>query len=194
MEGRGDGFRVAMSALEGDKPPEGPTLAYAIEARQPMFLVNEKGMLLETNTAFSRMVGFPRHQIRGFQLQDLFQGRDAPAWDDLQEKLLRDFQGGVQATLVRKDSSFQNVRLEAVAFDRNMALVWIADPQPRAPWPCAATWTPPCRPRSWAGARRCAWRRTPWAPSSRPSSRSSRRPGTPAPAMPPSGSCWRRSG
>ncbi len=129
VEGRGDGFRVAMSALEGDKPPEGPTLAYAIEARQPMFLVNEKGMLLETNTAFSRMVGFPRHQIRGFQLQDLFQGRDAPAWDDLKEKLLRDFQGGVQATLVRKDSSFQNVRLEAVAFDRNMALVWIADPQ-----------------------------------------------------------------
>jgi PAS domain-containing protein len=128
VEGRGDGFRVAMSALEGNKPAEGPTLAYAIEARQPMFLVNEKGMLLETNTAFSRMVGFPRNQIRGYLLQDLFQGRDAPAWDDLKDKLLRDFKGSVQATLVRKDSSFQNVRLEAVAFDRNMALVWIADP------------------------------------------------------------------
>jgi len=128
VEGRGDGFRVAMSALEGAKPPEGPTLTYAIEARQPMFLVNEKGMLLETNTAFSRMVGFPRHQIRGYHLQDLFQGRDAPAWDALREMLLRDFKGSVQATLVRKDSSFQNVRLEAVAFDRNMALVWIADP------------------------------------------------------------------
>ena len=128
VEGRGDGFRVAMSALEGDKPAEGPTLAYAIEARQPMFLVNEKGMLLETNTAFSRMVGFPRNQIRGYLLQDLFQGRDAPAWDDLREKLLRDFKGSIPATLVRKDSSFQNVRLEAVAFDRNMALVWIADP------------------------------------------------------------------
>jgi PAS domain-containing protein len=128
VEGRGDGFRVAMSALEGDKPPEGPTLTYAIEARQPMFLVNEKGMLLETNTAFSRLVGFPRHQIRGYLLQDLFQGRDAPAWDALREKLLREFKGSVQATLVRKDSSFQNVRLEAVAFDHNMALVWIADP------------------------------------------------------------------
>jgi PAS domain-containing protein len=130
VEGRGDGFRVALSALEGKKPPEGPTLTYAIEARQPMFLVNEKGMLMETNTAFSRMVGFPRHQIRGYLLQDLFQGRDAPAWDDLKEKLLRDFKGSVHATLVRKDSSFQNVRLEAVAFDRNMALVWIVDPQP----------------------------------------------------------------
>jgi hypothetical protein len=130
VEGRGDGFRVAMSALEGNKPPEGPTLAYAIEARQAMFLVNEKGMLLESNTAFSRRVGLPRNQIRGYLLQDLFQGRDAPAWDDLQEKLRRDDKGSVQATLVRKDSSFQNVRLEAVAFDRNMALVWIADPQP----------------------------------------------------------------
>ena len=130
VEGRGDGFRVAMAALEGDKPAEGPSLAYAIEARQPMFLVNEKGMLLETNTAFSRLVGFPRNQIRGFLLQDLFQGRDAPAWEDLQEKLRRDFKGSAQATLVRKDSSFQNVRLEAVAFDRNLALVWIADPQP----------------------------------------------------------------
>jgi len=129
VEGRGDGFRVAMSALEGDKPPEGPTLTYAIEARQAMFLVNEKGMLLESNTAFSRMVGFPRNQMRGYLLQDLFQGRDAPAWEDLQEKLRRDFKGSVQATLVRKDSSFQNVRLEAVAFDRNLALVWIADPQ-----------------------------------------------------------------
>jgi hypothetical protein len=128
VEGRGDGFRVAMAALEGDKPAEGPSLAYAIEARQPMFLVNEKGMLLETNTAFSRMVGFPRNQIRGYLLQDLFQGRDAPAWDDLKEKLLRDFKGSIPATLVRKDSSFQNVRLEAVAFDRNMALVWIVDP------------------------------------------------------------------
>jgi PAS domain-containing protein len=130
VEGRGDGFRVALSALEGDKPPEGLSLTYAIEARQPMFLVNEKGMLLETNTAFSRMVGFPRNQIRGYLLQDLFQGRDAPAWEDLKEKLLRDFKGSARALLVRKDSSFQNVLLEAVAFDRNMALVWIADPAP----------------------------------------------------------------
>jgi len=130
VEGRGNGFRVALSALEGSKPPEGPTLTYAIEARQPMFLVNEKGMLLEANTAFSRLVGLPRSQIRGYQLQDLFQGREAPAWEDLQEKLRRDFRGSVQTTLVRKDSSFQSARLEAVAFDRNLALVWIADPRP----------------------------------------------------------------
>jgi PAS domain-containing protein len=130
VEGRGDGFRVAMSALEGDKPPEGPTLAYALEARQPMFLVNEKGMLLESNSAFSRLVGFPRHQLRGYRIGDLFQGAEAPAWETLRELLLRDFKGGVRATLVRKDSSFQAVALEAVAFDRNMALVWIADPAP----------------------------------------------------------------
>jgi hypothetical protein len=130
VEGRGDGFRVALSVLEGDKPPEGPTLVYALEARQPMFLVNEKGMLLETNTAFSRMVGFPRPQIRGYLLQDLFQGREAPAWDTLKDMLVRDFKGSVRAVLVRKDSSFLNVVLEAVAFDRNLALVWIADPAP----------------------------------------------------------------
>lgn len=130
VEGRGDGFRVAMSALEGDKPPDGPPLAYALEGRQPMFLVSEKGMLLETNTAFSRLVGMPRHQLRGYLLQDLFQGREAPAWDTLRDMLLRDFKGSVRAILVRKDSSFQNVTLEAVAFDRNMALVWIVDPAP----------------------------------------------------------------
>ena len=130
VEGRGDGFRVALSALEGAKTPEGPALAYAIDARQPMFLVNEKGMLLESNNAFSRMVGLPRHQLRGHLLQDLFQGREAPAWDGLKEKLLRDFKGVARATLVCQDSSFQNVLLEAVAFDRNLALVWIADPAP----------------------------------------------------------------
>jgi hypothetical protein len=130
VEGRGDGFRVALSALEGDKPPEGKALTYALEARQPMFLVNEKGMLLESNSAFSRQVGFPRHQLRGYLLQDLFQGGEAPVWDTLRDLLLRDYKGSVRAILVRKDSSFQNVVLEAVAFDRNMALGWIVDPSP----------------------------------------------------------------
>ena len=130
VEGRGNGLKIALSALERDRPAEGPALAYVIEARQPMFLVNEKGMLLETNTAFSRLVGVPRHQMKGYQLQDLFQGRDAPAWDELKEQLLRDSWAGAQATLVRKDSSFQAVRLEAVAFDRNLALVWIAGTEP----------------------------------------------------------------
>jgi PAS domain-containing protein len=130
VEGRGDGFRTALSALEGDKPAEGPTLAYAIEARQPMLLVNEKGILLETNTAFSRIVGLPRHQMKGFQVHDLFQGVDTPTWETLRAQLLQDSRGSAQATLVRRDSSFQGVRLEAVAFDRNMALVWIADSAP----------------------------------------------------------------
>lgn len=130
VEGRGDGFRTALSALEGDRPPEGPTLAYAIEARQPMFLVNEKGMLLETNTAFSRLVGLPRYQMKGFLVQDLFQGQEAPTWDSLRAELLQDSRGRAVATLVRRDSGFQTVRLEAVAFDRNMALVWIADTGP----------------------------------------------------------------
>lgn len=130
VEGRADGLRVALSALEGDKPPEGPALAYVIDARQAMLLVNEKGRVLETNTAFSRLVGLPRHQMKGYQIQDLFQGREAPTWEDLREQLLKDSRGSSLATLVRKDSSFQSVKLEAVAFDRNLALVWIADALP----------------------------------------------------------------
>jgi len=130
VEGRGDGLRTALSALERDLPPEGPTLAYAIEARQPMFLVNDKGVLLETNTAFSRLVGLPRHQMKGFQVQDLFQGADTPAWEALRAQLLQESRGAVTATLVRRDSSFARARLEAVTFDRNIALVWIADRTP----------------------------------------------------------------
>lgn len=130
VEGRGDGLRTALSALERDQPGEGPTLAYAIEARQPMILVNDKGMLLESNTAFSRLVDLPRHQMRGFLVQDLFQGSDAPAWEALRTLLLQEGHAWAPATLVRRDSSFLAVRLEAVAFDRNMALVWISDPAP----------------------------------------------------------------
>jgi PAS domain-containing protein len=129
VEGRGEGIRVALSALEGDQPPEGPALLYVIEGRQPMFLVNEKGLLLESNTAFSRLSGLARHQMKGYQLQDLFQGQDHAPWDELRDQLLQEHRGSVQATLVHRDSTFQNVKLEAVAFDRNMALVWIADPQ-----------------------------------------------------------------
>ncbi|BDU76833.1 PAS domain-containing protein [Mesoterricola sediminis] len=130
VEGRGDGLRTALSALEGDQPPEGPTLAYAIEARQPMFLVNEKGFLLETNTAFSRLVGLPRHQMKGFQVQDLFQGAETPVWEDLRRQLLQDARGSAAATLVRRDATFAPAGLEAVAFDRNLALVWVVDKAP----------------------------------------------------------------
>jgi hypothetical protein len=130
VEGRGDGLRVAMSAIERARPPEGPALAYAIDARQPMFLVNEKGMLMESNNPFSRLVGLQRHQLRGHLLDNLFQGREAPAWEVLKESLQREQKGSTRATLVRNDASFRNVHLEAVAFDRNLALVWIADPAP----------------------------------------------------------------
>ena len=130
VEGRGDGIRVALSALEGDQGPDSPALLYVIEGRQPMLLVNQKGLLLECNTAFSRMVGLARHQMKGYQLQDLFQGQDTGPWELLRAQLLQEHRGAVQSTLVHRDSSFQSVRLEAVAFDRNMALVWIADPTP----------------------------------------------------------------
>lgn len=129
VEGRGEGVRVALSALERDRPPEAPALLYVIEARQPMLLVNEKGLLLESNTAFSRLSGLARHQMKGYQLQDFFQGQDGAPWEHLRDQLLREHRGTVPATLVHRDSTFIQVRLEAVAFDRNMALVWIADSQ-----------------------------------------------------------------
>jgi len=130
VEGRGEGIRVALSALEGDQPADAPPLVYVIEARQPMLLVDDKGLLLESNTAFSRLAGLARHQMKGYQLHDFFQGQAEAPWERLREQLLRDHRGAVRATLVHRDSSFQSVQLEAVAFDRNMALVWIADPTP----------------------------------------------------------------
>ena len=130
VEGRGEGIRVALSALEGDLPADAPPLLYVIEARQPMLLVNEKGLLLESNTAFSRLSGMARHQMKGYQFHDFFQGQAEAPWEHLRDQLLQDHRGTVRATLVHRDSSFQSVQLEAVAFDRNMALVWIADPTP----------------------------------------------------------------
>jgi PAS domain-containing protein len=130
VEGRGDGFRVALSALESDLPAPGPALAYRIEAQQPILLLDERGLIFEANEAFARLVGLQRHQIRGFELEALLQGGERGVWDNLRQQLLRDAFGAVAATLVRKDGGFQEVALEAAAFDRNMALVWVVAEAP----------------------------------------------------------------
>lgn len=125
VEGRGDGFRVALSALESDLPAPGPALAYRIEAQQPILLLDDRGLIFEANEAFARLVGLERHQIRGFEIEALLQGSERGVWGNLRQQLLRDACGTVAATLVRKDGGFQDVALEAAAFDRNMALVWV---------------------------------------------------------------------
>jgi len=130
VEGRGDGFRIALSALESNLPPEGVHLSYRIEAQQPILLLDDRGLILEGNEAFARLVGVQRHQLRGFDLQGMFQGRDRGVWESLRQQLLKRAHGSATATLVRPDSSFQEVLLETVAFDRNMALVWISDLSP----------------------------------------------------------------
>ncbi len=130
VEGRGDGFRVALSALESDLPAPGPALGYRIEAQQPILLLDERGLIFEANEAFARLVGLQRHQIRGFEVEALFQGGERGVWGNLRQQLLRDACGEVSATLVRKDGGFQEVALEAAAFDRNMALVWVVAGSP----------------------------------------------------------------
>lgn len=130
VEGRGDGFRVALSALESDQPAAGPALGYRIETQQAILLLDERGLIFEANEAFARLVGLQRHQIRGFEVEALFQGGERGVWETLRQQLLREAWGEVPATLVRKDGGFEQVVLEAAAFDRNMALVWVAAPMP----------------------------------------------------------------
>jgi PAS domain-containing protein len=126
VEGRGDGFRTALSLLESDAKVDGPALAYGIESRQPVLLLDEKGVVLEANGAFGRRVGLARHQLRGYALKDLMQGRSAGAWEDLLEQLNRSGRGSTTATLVRPDGTFGDLELQAAAFDKNMALAWVA--------------------------------------------------------------------
>lgn len=92
-------------------------------------MLDERGLIFEANEAFARLVGLQRHQIRGFEVEALFQGGER-GLDQLRQQLLRDACGEVTATLVRKDGGFQEVALEAAAFDRNMALVWVAAATP----------------------------------------------------------------
>lgn len=126
VEGRGDGFKMTLAMLEKLDVPENRSLAYGIEAQQPMLLVNEKGEVLESNGPFGRLVGMPRHQLLGYDLVALFQGQDRTVWEDLRSKLQKDGRGRTDATLVSQEGAFQDVVLEAAPFDRNMALVWVA--------------------------------------------------------------------
>lgn len=126
VEGRGDGFRTALSVLERDAAVDRPSLAYGIESPQPVLLLDEKGVVLEANGAFGRLVGMARHQLRGYALKDLMQGRSAGAWEDLLGQLNRAGRGSTTATLVRADGTFGDLELQAAAFDRNMALAWVS--------------------------------------------------------------------
>lgn len=127
VEGRGDAVRTALTALDVGEKPEGPSLLYGIESEQAMLLVNDSGAIAESNGAFSHMVGLPRHEVRGLPLSAMLQGQDASTWDDLRQQLVQQGRGRTASALVHKDGAFQDVQLEAVAFDRNMALVWISD-------------------------------------------------------------------
>ncbi len=127
VEGRGDAMRTALAALDVSEKPQGPSLLYGIESQQPILLVNDAGMVLESNGAFSHLVGLPRHELRGFMISAMLQGQDVSAWDDLREQLLKHNRGRTVGALVRRDGAFQDVQLEAVPFDRNMALVWISN-------------------------------------------------------------------
>ncbi|MBL0209655.1 MAG: PAS domain-containing protein [Holophagaceae bacterium] len=127
VEGRGDAVRTALTALDVGEKPEGPSLLYGIESEQPMLLVNDSGAIAESNGAFSHLVGLPRHEVRGLPLSAMLQGQDASTWDDLRQQLIQRGRGRTASALVHKDGAFQDVQLEAVPFDRNMALMWISD-------------------------------------------------------------------
>ncbi len=128
VEGRAQGLRLALGLLDQAPAPEAPGLAYGLDPRQPQWLVDAKGRVLESNGPFSRLVGLPRHRLRGYGMDALFQGAEAPVWEALHEQLLHRGSGSLRATQVSEDGTFREVRVEATPFDRGMALVWIADP------------------------------------------------------------------
>jgi len=130
VEGRGDSLRTALSLLDRGEKPEGPALAYAMDATQPMLLVNEKGLVMEANGPLARAVGLPRHQMRGYALDALIQGEGLPVWEDLRTQLMQHGCGKAGGTLSDSEGGWSPVQLEAVSFDRNLALVWIAAPDP----------------------------------------------------------------
>lgn len=130
VEGRGEGLRVALALLDQKSSDEAPPLALGLEARQPMWLVNAQGRILESNGPFSQMAGLPRHRLRGYALDAIFQGGDTAVWESLRSQLLQYGCAAVSATQVSEDGTFRQVGLEASTFDRGMALVWIRDSAP----------------------------------------------------------------
>lgn len=130
VEGRGQNLRLALALLEKQGPPDLPGLTLGLDPRQPMWMVDDRGRVLESNGPFSRLVGLPRHALRGYELDGLFQGGEAPVWASVRGQLLQFGCATVSATQVSGDGSFRSVTLEASAFDRGMALLWITDPTP----------------------------------------------------------------
>jgi len=124
VEGRGEGLRLALALLEQPSTEAGQSLSLGLDARQPMWLVDSQGRILESNGPFSQLAGLPRHQLRGYALDALFQGSGATVWDGLRTQLLQYGSASVQATQVSKDGTFRQVDLEATTFDRGMALIW----------------------------------------------------------------------
>src|SRR5690348_12349340 len=79
VEGRGEGLRAALTLLDqGQQPVASPSLSLVLEAKQPLFLINEKGRFLEVNGPFSLLVGMPRHTLRGYAVESLLQGSSRP--------------------------------------------------------------------------------------------------------------------
>ncbi|GLH72239.1 hypothetical protein GETHLI_07410 [Geothrix limicola] len=128
VEGRGEGLRVALAILDQKTLGTPPALALGLEARQPMWLVDAQGRILESNGPFSQLAGLPRHRLRGYALDAIFQGGVTAVWEDLRSQLLQYGCGATQATQVSEDGTFRQMGLEAAAFDRGMALVWMRDP------------------------------------------------------------------
>jgi CheY-like chemotaxis protein len=127
VEGRGEGLRTALTLLDQGTPVASPSLSLGLEAKQPLFLINEKGHLLEVNGPFSVLVGMPRHTLRGYAMESLLQGDSRPVWDELKDQLVCQGFARTRATLVGKDGTFEEVELEAVGFDFNLALVWVSE-------------------------------------------------------------------
>ncbi|MBS1766250.1 MAG: hypothetical protein JST05_02435 [Acidobacteria bacterium] len=130
VEGRGEGLRLAMTLLDQDPSVAVASLGLGLEAKQPLFLVNEKGLVLEVNGPFSARVGLSRHALRGYAVDSLLQGDGRPLWDEVKEQLVRSGFARARATLVDRDGDFQVVNLEAVGFDLNLALAWITETEP----------------------------------------------------------------
>ncbi|HEY3270886.1 MAG TPA: hypothetical protein VGJ89_06695 [Geothrix sp.] len=127
VEGRGQGLRMALALVEKAGPAELPGLSLGLDPRQPMWLVDDQGRVLESNGPFSQLVGLPRYQLRGYPMDALFQGGELPVWQAIRAQLLQFGSASVAATQVSEDGTFSEVVLEASAFDRGMGLVWIAN-------------------------------------------------------------------